>query len=338
MKNLNVCFIGCGGHANAFIYPALKGVAGVTLQAISTLPADDPAACARRCGVERSYDDFRNMIDREKPDAVLIVGPPQLHYDAGMYCLEKEIPFFIEKPMGKNLEQALSMAQKAREINGMGQVGFMMRHSAVVKKINSLMESRSMGAPLYGTVRYLTSGPYRSEEIYGMPGTDDLSYLWRYLMVQAVHPVNLAASFLGKIIEITPEVTWNGENIIVEIRLKDENGRLFRVLLHTLVSPGYGNLQFGVDLYFADRSMIFTDAFHSLNYFPPEPSANGNCEHWQFASFGDNSVKMGYGTEIAYFIDSVRNGNQGPGLTSLEDGLKTMEILDTVYNIMKERA
>ncbi|MDR0932699.1 MAG: Gfo/Idh/MocA family oxidoreductase [Victivallales bacterium] len=337
MKNLNVCFVGCGEHANRFIYPALKSVEGVTLQAIAVLPKDNPALCAKHCGAQRAYDDFRNMITAEKPDAGLIVGPPQLHYDAGMYCLEKGIPFFIEKPMGKNLEQASSMTKKARETQGFGQVGFMMRHSAVKKKIDTVMESRNTGEILYGTVRYLTSGPYRSDEIYGMPGTDDLSYLWRYLMIQAVHPVNLAASFLGKIVKIDPEVIWNGENIVVEIRLKDENGRLFRILLHTLVSPGYGNLQFGLDLYFADRSMIFTDAFHSLNYFPPEKSSNGNCEHWQFATFGDNSIKMGYGGEIAYFIDSVRKNGQTPNLTTLEDGLKTMEILDTVYNIIKKR-
>jgi len=337
MKKLNVCFVGCGNHANSFLYPSLRAAEGATLRAVCALAADDPAGCARRQGAERGYDDFHAMIDREKPDAVLIAGPPRLHFDAGMYCLDRGVPFFIEKPMGENYEQALALAEKARATGGMGQVGFMMRHSGVIRKVRSLAESRNLGLPLYGTVRYLTSGPYRSDEIYGMPGTDDLSYLWRYLMVQAVHPVNLAASFLGEIAEIEPEVVWSGENIIVEIRLKDRDGRRFRVLLHTLVAPGYGNLQFGTELFHADRSMIFTDAFHSLDCYPPDPSPDGNCEHWQAASFGSNNVKMGYATEIAYFLDCVRAGRQEPGLTTLEDGLKTMKILDTVYNQVKER-
>lgn len=337
MRNLNLCFVGCGNHANAFLYPSLRAAKGFTLRAVCALATDNPSECAKKQGAERAYDDYRKMIDAEQPDAVLIVGPPRLHFDAGMYCLEQGIPFFIEKPVGENYRQALALAEKARETGGMGQVGFMMRHSGIIRKAHALMESRGLGQPLYGMIRYLTSGPYRSDEIYGLPGTDDLSYLWRYLMVQAVHPVNLAASFLGEIAGIEPEIVWSGENIIVEIRLKDTDGRRFRILLHTLVAPGYGNLQFGTELFFADRSMIFTDAFRTLEYYPPEPATDGNCERWQSASFGDNNVRMGYATEIAYFLDCVRAGKQEPGLTTLEDGLKTMWILDTVFNTVKER-
>ena len=222
------------------------------------------------------------------------------------------------------------MRRKSAAGGVFGQVGFMMRHSAVVREIARIEAENELGGLNYGTVKYFTSGPYRSDEIYGMPGLDDQSFLWRYLMVQAVHPVNLAASFLGEIAAIDSEIRFSGENLLVDIRLTDTDNRRMNALLHTFVAPGYGNLKFETELFYNNRSMIFTDAFQSLDYYPSTPSENGNARHWQFAHFGANNVKMGYETELKYFCGCVRSGSQKPGLTTLEDGRKTMQILDTV--------
>jgi len=341
MNKVKVVFVGCGDHANRYIYPSLANVKNIELLAVCALEADMAESNRKRHGAERAYTDYRKMIEAEKPDAVIIVGPPRLHYEAGMYCLERKLPFYIEKPPGENLDQATALAAASQKYGTFGQVGFMMRHSAIVKKINTIAEQEQLGKLHYGTVKYYTSGPYRSDEIYGMPGTDDLSYLWRYLMVQAVHPVNLAASFLGEITAIEPEVIFSGENILVDIRLKDRDGRRINALLHTFVAPGYGNLQFGTELFFERRAMIVTDAFSALDYYPPMPPAdyleggNGNAIRWQFGTFGNNNVKMGYETEIATFIEAVRTGAKP--CTDLTDGLKTMRILTESFNQIKSR-
>jgi len=343
MKNLNVCFIGCGGHARRFIYPSLADAEAVTLSAVCARTRKHADAGAAAAGAGRAYTDFREMIETERPDAVFVVGPPKLQFEAGIFCLEHKIPFFSEKPCGSSLAEAEKLVSTASEYGCFGQVGFMMRHSAVMCEVRRIAKEEPIGNLVWGNVKYFTSGPYRHDEIYGMTGTDDLSYLWRYLMVQAVHPVNLAASYLGEICEIEPEVRFTEENILIEIRLKDVSGCCFRVLLHTLVAPGYGNLKFATELFYRNRGMIFTEAFHSLDYNPPEPvrkyqtSGNGNSLHWQFASFGNNNEKMGYETEILYFLDCVRNGVQPDSLTTLPDWLKTMKILDTVYKKIKER-
>lgn len=330
MNRVKIVFIGCGDHANRYIYPSLVNVNAAELAAVCSLDAAE-AESNRRChGAERAYTDYRQMIEGEKPDAAIIVGPPRLHYEAGMYCLERRLPFFIEKPPGENFEQAVALAETSVRTGTFGQVGFMMRHSAVVKKISALAEQEQLGRLHYGTVKYFTSGPYRADDIYGMPGTDDLSYLWRYLMIQAVHPVNLAASFLGEITEIVPDVVFSGENILVEIRLKDREGRRINALLHTFVAPGYGNLKFETELFFERRGMIFTEDFSALDYYPAEPSRDGNANRWQFAAFGNNNVKMGYETEIAAFVEAVRTGIKP--CTDLADGLNTMRILTESFN------
>lgn len=337
MEKVGICFIGCGDHANRFVYPSLANLPDAELLAVCSLDRRQAENNRRMHGAGNAYTDYREMIRREKPDAVIVVGPPQLHYQAGLFCIGERIPFYTEKPSGADARQARELAEQA-EANGVyGQVGFMMRHSAVVRQINRIIAENGMGSPEHGSVRYFTSGPYRHDEIYGIPGIDDLSFLRRYLMVQAVHPVNLAAAFLGELMQITSEVRFCGDNLLVEIRLKDRNGKRMNTLLHTFVAPGYGNLRFETELFFADRSMIFADAFHALEYCPPIPSEAGNAQHWQFATFGGNNIKMGYETELRHFLDCVKGAAPPPGLTTLRDSLKTMEILDAVVRTEQEK-
>jgi predicted dehydrogenase len=341
-QKVKICFIGCGSHATGFIYPALLKVPTAEICAIAALDLAEAGAAAKRYGAGHSYSDYREMIENEKPEAVIIVGPPKLHYEAGKFCLERQIPFFIEKPPGENLEQATELAALSEKHRTFGQVGFMMRHSGIMRKAVEAIEKENLGRIMYGSVKYYTSGPYRSDVIYGMPGTDDLSYLWRYLMVQAVHPVNLAGSFLGKIVYIKPEVIFSGENILVNIKLKDDAGAVFDVLLHTFVAPGYGNLEFRTELITENRGMLFTDNFSSLKIYLPQPprdyleGGNRNMLAWEFATFGNNNVKLGFETEIASFVESVRTGTRP--YTDLSDGLKTMQILTESFNQIKSGA
>jgi len=337
MENLRIVVIGCGDHANRFIYPGLAALPRCDLAAVCALDADQAERTRLRHGALRAYTDYQRMMETERPAAAVIVGPPRLHYEAGRHCLERGVPFFIEKPPGENLEQARELADLARRLGGRGQVGFMMRHSAVAAEIRTLAEAEGLDRPRYGVVKYFTSGPYREDEVYGLVGTDDDAFLWRYLLVQAVHPVNLAASFLDGVVSIRPQVRFSGENLMVEIALDDRHGARMLVLLHTFVAPGYGNLRFETELYYDARAMLYADAFSALTYYPARPPAryladsDGYAVHWRYATFGDDSRKMGFATELEVFLNAVRGG--APAATDLDDAAETMRILTETHQM-----
>ena len=69
MKNLNICFIGCGDHANRFVYPSLANCPGTTLQAVCALDATQAEENRKRHGANRAYTDYKEMILTEQPDA-----------------------------------------------------------------------------------------------------------------------------------------------------------------------------------------------------------------------------------------------------------------------------
>ena len=93
MKKIGICFIGCGNHANRFVYPALSGLPDAALLAVCSLDPEEAETNRRRHGAAHAYTDYREMIRRERPEAVIVVGPPHLHFEAGAFCIECGIPF-----------------------------------------------------------------------------------------------------------------------------------------------------------------------------------------------------------------------------------------------------
>ena len=61
------------------------------------------------------YDDYRKMLDREKPDAAVLATPIFLHVPMAQDCAERNIPFFLETPLSRRGQDAGAMAQKVEE-------------------------------------------------------------------------------------------------------------------------------------------------------------------------------------------------------------------------------
>ena len=64
----------------------------------------DPKAeeIAKQLGV-RFYEDYKEMINKERPDGVVISVPNELHESIGCYCLQRGIHVFMEKPISSKI-------------------------------------------------------------------------------------------------------------------------------------------------------------------------------------------------------------------------------------------
>ena len=72
------------------------------------------AAAAKRLGVERAYADYREMLDREKPQFVA-VAPRWLDCHKAMIlaCAERGIHVFCEKPLAPTWPSATRSSRRA---------------------------------------------------------------------------------------------------------------------------------------------------------------------------------------------------------------------------------
>ena len=100
MKRFRTCVIGVGFIGAAHI-EALRRLGNVDVVAVADVP--NAAAKAEAHCVPRGYDDYREMIDTEKPDVVHICTPNASHYEMAMYAMERGIAVVCEKPLTKTL-------------------------------------------------------------------------------------------------------------------------------------------------------------------------------------------------------------------------------------------
>ena len=63
------------------------------------------------------YADYRELIQKERPDLVIISTPPALHYDMAHYALERGVGVLVEKPATISMEDYLRLFALAKEEN-----------------------------------------------------------------------------------------------------------------------------------------------------------------------------------------------------------------------------
>jgi myo-inositol 2-dehydrogenase/D-chiro-inositol 1-dehydrogenase len=102
---MKLCAIGCGEHAASSHGPAQALYASrhpdLVLAACCDLDAERAARHRERFGFARSYSDAWDMLERERPDAVVLVVPEDVSCNVARRILELRCPLLLEKPPGR---------------------------------------------------------------------------------------------------------------------------------------------------------------------------------------------------------------------------------------------
>ena len=120
MNKFKIAFIGAGSRANAVHYPSFADLDDVQIVGICDIdplrlkePGDKYGVAEnRRYGA--TVFSYQQMIEEQKPDGVACIGQPHLMYDIWMWCLERGINLYVEKPLGLNYHQAQMLSEMAR--------------------------------------------------------------------------------------------------------------------------------------------------------------------------------------------------------------------------------
>jgi predicted dehydrogenase/nucleoside-diphosphate-sugar epimerase len=93
----------------------LKSVAGVELVAVCDRAKERAEALAATFGVARAYGSLEIMLQAEKLDAVHILLPPDLHFEAARAVMEAGVSVFLEKPMCDRADRCEELVRIAAE-------------------------------------------------------------------------------------------------------------------------------------------------------------------------------------------------------------------------------
>ncbi|MGQ9801554.1 MAG: Gfo/Idh/MocA family oxidoreductase [Candidatus Saccharicenans sp.] len=128
---LRVALIGAGEQGRILLDCCLR-IPGIKIAAICDIweySRTYASGYVRKYGQNPAvYEDYRQMLDREKDlDAVIVATPDWVHAEQTNACLNHGLHVYCEKEMSNSLEKARSMVETARRTGKLLQIGHQRR-------------------------------------------------------------------------------------------------------------------------------------------------------------------------------------------------------------------
>lgn len=226
-----IAFVGCGGHSTHSLFPNVSFIPEIELVAVCDLRGELAQRNARWFGALRWYTDVQKMLEDEQLHGVVIVGPPQMHYEVGKQCLEAGLPVFVEKPSALSYALARELAECADAKGLWGAVAYMKRFAVGYELAHNILSKKEeFGEVSIIEIRF-SNGPYPA--IWGIQRNAEA-----FLIGQAVHLFNLARYFGGEVAEVYARLhEVSADRFGYTINLKFANGALGIMNLNALESP-----------------------------------------------------------------------------------------------------
>ena len=112
--NIRVGLVGAGGIALFRHIPGLKKIDGVTIVSLCNRSRASSEKVAQEHGIERIYDDWRDLVNADDTDAIFVGTWPYLHCPVTLAALEAGKHVFTQARMAMNAAEARTMLAAAR--------------------------------------------------------------------------------------------------------------------------------------------------------------------------------------------------------------------------------
>lgn len=146
---------------------------------------------------DKAYADYREMLEREKPDGVIIATPNALHVPAGLACVERRVPMLVEKPIADTVAASTELVAAAERARVALLVGHHRRYNPILEKAREVVQGGGIGRLTAVAALWLLQKP-----------ADYFDVAWRRepgggpLLINAIHDIDDLRFVCGEIEEV----------------------------------------------------------------------------------------------------------------------------------------
>jgi predicted dehydrogenase len=303
--------IGAGGHASRIIYSCFPLLQNAQVVANSDLDYERAVSAGRRYGVERSYTDYHEMLQQEKPDGVIVCVAADFHARTAIELMQAGYHVYTEKAPALDLAQCRQMLQTQQRTGKICMTAFKKRFAPAYMKAKNVIDGEDFGQPALLTITR-TSGNWN--------GSDDT--INTYLRENSIHVVDLAAYLFGPV----KRVAATGRAVATAVlNLEYENGGIGNVAVTDRMSYQRG---WEVVTAVGDGGVcIQVDNSVEMNAFKfDQPIASHKPEFVAGTSL--SAVEQGFAGELQAFVEAIRSGTKPDA--SIEHATHAMAVLHAV--------
>jgi polar amino acid transport system substrate-binding protein len=315
-NNLRVGVIGAGLFGRSLLLPALKTIAGISLNTIATASGANTYHIGKKYGFQEITTDFKEVLANPDIDAVIILTPHSQHAPMVIEALNCEKHVFVEKPLCVNsgeLNEIVS-AYQVNERNGRLtlQVGYNRRFSPHALRAAELLQNRH--DPM--VINYRVNAGFVPGDHWVHSAQEGGSRI----IGEICHFVDLMQYLCGcdpirvfaERISANNKTSLNSDNLAVTLKFADGS-------VGNIVYSASGDKAFSrerVELFWEGKTLVIDDYRRSDYHF------NGKKK-----SYKTINQQMGYKEELQHFCDLARNAIN-PVLTADESFISTLCVFE----------
>ncbi len=125
---INIAVVGCGGRGGGMIFSNIPKIPSANLVAVCDIVESRRERAKNNFeqqygGKVNAYEDFYEMMEKEKLDAIAMATPDFWHMRHAVDALEAGIPVYCEKAMSNNIADARKMAEAQKRTGVLLQIG-----------------------------------------------------------------------------------------------------------------------------------------------------------------------------------------------------------------------
>ena len=328
-KRYRTVLIGTGGISHGHIQGLKRHADRLDWRAVVDIDADRVKQVADEHDVPAWYTDADAMLEKEKPDFVLIATPPAVHCELSVKAMKAGAWVMCEKPLVASLAE-LDQIMEAEQQTGCytGSV-FQFRYGSGGQHLKTLIDQSAMGRPLVGeclTTWYRPQGYYDSRDWRGTWGAE----LGGCTMGHGIHEIDLFLWLLGEWRTVKADAATLDRDIEVE----DFSAALVRfqnnargVVLNSILCPRE-ETRMRLDFQRATVELTHLYAYDNdqWRYTPAGDVPQQEAARWKHLPM---EQVASHATQIGHFIADMdanrRPSTSGPGVRP------TIEFISALY-------
>jgi predicted dehydrogenase len=177
------------------------------------------------------YREYREMIDKESLDGVIISVPNEAHDSVGVECAERGLHILMEKPIASTLEAADRLIAGARSNKVQLYIAHHRRFNSRINKAREVIRGGELGDLvgvsvlwcMYKPSEYFVAGPWRAKKGGGP------------ILINTIHEIDLLRYIHGELARVYAEVSNKSRGFEVEdtvsVSMRFQDGSLASILM-----------------------------------------------------------------------------------------------------------
>jgi predicted dehydrogenase len=323
---LKLGIIGCSGQIYDFMYDATKRY---PLKLVAVCDSDkNTTKFLDRYSCPSVYTDYKKMLENEKLDLVISFPEYNNQYEVARDCLLAGANVYSERPVCLDSKKANELVELQSKTNRYIMSRLNRRFTPTFVMAKEIIDRPEFGKPkMYYAKFHATS--YDSEE----------SFVWNHV----IHHLDLAMYMLGDFVITHADRVYIGpKKFGYNISFQTRDGCIGVIQTSTFQSGGFPRER--IEVTGDDRNVILYN-LKSLQYNRPGSSrqtldsielkddSDTLILNQNFAQL-NNFTYYGFEQSFEHFANCILSGKKPD--SNMEDTLKTIEQVESLYNIIKK--